>query len=322
MSINRPILAAWQAAPELKDLPVNSVAKTMTPLIWGMLLLLSVLWGATFLYVELALEELPPFTIVFLRVAIGAIGLYAYMFFRAIRMPGGARLWASFFVMGLINNFLPFSLIFWGQTEIGAGLAAIMNATTPLWTVLVAHFFTADEKLSINKIVGLAIGFAGVVILIGPQFLEELGGEIWGQAAVFLAALSYAFAGVFGRRFHEISPVCTATGQLSAATVLMLPVVVLIDRPWSLAMPGAVTWSAILALALLSSSLAYILYFKILKQAGATNLLLATFLIPGCAVLLGYLVLGEVLEPRQFAGMALIGLALFAIDGRWLIKRP
>ncbi|MBZ0216023.1 MAG: DMT family transporter [Fimbriimonadaceae bacterium] len=297
---------------------MNAVAKTMTPFVWGMLILLSVLWGATFLYVEIALEELPPFSIVFLRVSIGALGLYVFMLFRGLRMPGGARLWTSFLIMGLINNFLPFSLIFWGQTEIGAGLAAILNATTPLWTVLVAHFFTGDERMSVNRMIGALIGFAGVAVLIGPELLGEFGVGIWGQVAVLLAALSYAFAGVFGRRFHDVPPVCTAAGQLTAATILMLPVVLIYDRPWTLEMPGQVTWAAVLALALLSSSLAYILYFQILKLAGATNLLLTTFLIPVSAVLLGYLVLGETLALRQFAGMVLIGFGLIAIDGRLL----
>ncbi len=141
---------------------MNAVAKTMTPFVWGMLILLSVLWGATFLYVEIALEELPPFSIVFLRVSIGALGLYVFMLIRGMRMPGGAGLWGSFLIMGLINNFLPFSLIFWGQTEIGAGLAAILNATTPLWTVLVAHFFTGDERMSGNRMIGVLAGVARI----------------------------------------------------------------------------------------------------------------------------------------------------------------
>lgn len=295
---------------------MNAVARTMTPFVWGLLILLSVLWGATFLYVEIILEELPPFSIVFLRVSIGALGLYVYMALRGIRMPRGAGLWGSFLIMGLINNFLPFSLIFWGQTEISAGLASILNATAPLWTVLVAHFFTGDERMSINRVIGVLVGFAGVAVLIGPDLLGHLGVGVWGQIAVLLAALSYAFAGVFGRRFHDTPPVCTAAGQLTGATILMLPLVVLYDQPWTLAMPGLLTWTMVLALALLSSSLAYILYFQILKLAGATNLLLTTFLIPPSAVVLAYLVLGETLQPRQFAGMGLIGFGLLAIDGR------
>lgn len=221
----------------------------------------------------------------------------------------------------MLNNLVPFSLIFWGQTRIAVGLAAILNATTPLFTVVLAHFLTRDEPLSANRVAGVLAGVAGVAVMIGPEALHELGLHLLAQIAVLGAALSYALAGIFGRRFQDMPPIVSAAGQVTASTVLLLPVVVLLERPWpGLALGalswGASTWGAILGLALLSTALAYLIYFRLLASAGATNLLLVTFLIPVSAIALGASLLGERLEVQHLAGMALIGLGLAAIDGR------
>jgi drug/metabolite transporter (DMT)-like permease len=214
-------------------------------------------------------------------------------------------------------------LIVWGQHHIASGLASILNATTPLFTVLVAHVLTPDEKLTPLKGAGVVVGFAGAAVMIGPGALGGLGGSVLAQLAGVAAALLYAFAGIFGRRFKRmgIAPLATAAGQVSASTILLLPVMLLVERPWTLAMPRAATWSAVAGIGLISTALGYVLYFRILAAAGATNLLLVTFLIPLSAIplsaiLLGALVLGEMLLPRHFLGMALIGLGLLFIDGR------
>jgi drug/metabolite transporter (DMT)-like permease len=279
---------------------------------WSLLVLLSILWGGSFFFAKVALAELGPFTVVFFRVALAALAL------NIVASAIGASLWRvgtpwrQLLVMGALNNALPFSLIFWGQTTITSGLASILNATTPLFTVVVAHIFTRDERMTVRKLVGVLAGLAGVAILIGP----DLGGSIWGQIACLAAALSYAFAGIYGRRFKAlgVQPLQAAAGQLTASAMLILPIMLLAEPAWP--MPSAVTWSAVAGLALLSTALAYVLYFRILAAAGATNLLLVTFLIPVTAILLGAVFLGERLELRQFAGMALIGLGLVAIDGR------
>ena len=220
--------------------------------------------------------------------------------------------------MGAINNFIPFSLILWGQTHIASGLASILNATTPLFTVVLAHLLTTDEKLTPGRLAGVTSGLAGVAVMIGAEALQGLSTNVVAQLAVLGAALSYAFAGIFGRRFKDLAPLVTATGQVTASTVLILPVALIIDQPWTGAPPGVITWGALAGLALLSTALAYIIYFQILAASGATNLLLVTFLIPVSAILLGGLILGERLEPKHFAGMALIGLGLALIDGRLL----
>ena len=220
--------------------------------------------------------------------------------------------------MGTLNNLIPFSLIVWGQTHIASGLAAILNATTPLFTVVLGHLLTRDEKMTPMRLIGVLIGLAGVTLMFGAEVLGGLGLAIVAQFAVLGAAISYACAGLFGRRFKDTPPLVTATGQLTATTVLMLPLVLLVDRPWTLPAPSPSTWAAIIALALLCTAVAYVIYFRILAAAGATNLLLVTFLIPVSAIGLGVTVLGERLGPEHLAGMALIGLGLAAIDGRAL----
>jgi drug/metabolite transporter (DMT)-like permease len=228
--------------------------------------------------------------------------------------------------MGLLNNVVPFVLFAWGQHHIASGLASILNATTPLFAVLIAHLLTPDEKLTPLKLAGVTVGFAGAVFMIGPDALGGLETGVTAQLACLAGAVSYAFAGVFGRRFKRmgVAPMATAAGQVCASTALLMPLMLLVDRPWTLVAPHAVTWGAVLGLALLSTALAYVLYFRILAAAGATNLLLVTFVIPVSAILLGALVLGETLLPRHFGGMALIGAGLACIDGRLprlLLKR-
>ncbi|MCQ0986831.1 DMT family transporter [Jiella sp. LLJ827] len=282
------------------------------------LIALSILWGGSFFFTEIALGELPVFTLVALRVMLAAAALHVVLRVLGVKMPCDKAVWTAFFAMGFLNNLVPFSLIVWGQTHIASGLASILNATTPLFTVLVAHAVTRDERLTSNRAFGVVTGFLGVVVLIGPSALNSLGTDGLAQLACLAAAFSYALAGVFGRRFRRmgVSPIATATGQVTASATMLVPLALLLDRPWTLAMPGADTIAAILGIALLSTALAYVLYFRLLATAGATNLLLVTFLIPVSAILLGALVLGEVLQPQHFAGMALIGVGLAAIDGR------
>ena len=285
---------------------------------WLLLGLLSVLWGGSFFFNGVVLRELPPFTVVFLRVALAAIMLLPLLWLYCIRFPMGLSGWRPFIAIGLLNNVLPFSLIVVGQTYIPGGLASILNATTPLFTLLVAHFLTADEKINPAKVAALLAGFAGVALLIGPELLVG-GASVWGELACLGAAISYAFAGVYGRRFKtmKIAPIEAAAGQVTASSVLILPIMFAVEQPWTLqALPSPTVWASLGGLAMLSTALAYVLYFRILAAAGATNLLLVTFLIPVTAVLLGAAVLGERLAPRHFAGMALIGLGLAVIDGR------
>ncbi len=285
---------------------------------WAMLLALAVVWGGSFFFNGVAVRELPTLTLVWLRVAVAAGTLLVVLRLLGGRMTRDGSVWAAFFGMGLLNNVLPFVLIAWGQHHIASGLAAILNATTPLFTVLVAHVLTADERLTPGKAAGVVVGFAGAAVMIGADALRGTETGVLAELACLGGALSYAFAGIFGRRFRRmgVSPVATAAGQLCASTLVLLPMALIVDHPWTLAVPHLATWGAVLGIGLLSTALAYVLYFRILAAAGATNLLLVTFLIPVSAILLGVLVLGETLLPRQMIGMALIGAGLALLDGR------
>ena len=296
----------------------DAIAVSMGWREWALLVALSVLWGGSFFFVGVAVAELPTFTIVAFRVLLAASALMLFFRIAGMALPAGAAAWRAFLAMGVLNNVIPFSLIVWGQAHIASGLASILNATTPLFTVVVAHWLTADEKLTGPRATGVAIGFAGVVVMVGPAALQGFGTDLLAQLACLAAALSYAFAGVYGRRFRALglAPLQTAFGQVAASSLLLVPIALLVDRPWTLPAPGVATWAAVVALAVVSTALAYGLYFRILARAGATNVLLVTFLVPVSAILLGALVLGERLQARHFAGMALIGVGLAAIDGR------
>lgn len=285
---------------------------------WGLLLLLSVLWGGSFFFSKVALHELPPFVVVLARVGLASAALALYLRVARQDIPTAPEIWAAFFGMGLLNNLIPFSLLFWGQTQIASGLASILNATTPVFSILAAHFLTADEKMTANKVAGIVLGVGGVTVLMG-------GGAASGETqpplallACLGAALSYGLASVFGRRFRKmgIAPTVGAFGQTAATAVMMVPVVLVFDRPWLLPVPGAVTFAALGGLALLSTALAYVIFFRILARGGAINSSLVTLLIPVSAILLGSLVLGERLAANHLAGMALIALGILSIDGR------
>ncbi|SNY90763.1 EamA-like transporter family protein [Cohaesibacter sp. ES.047] len=298
----------------------SGIQTNMGSIEWAMLLSLSLLWGGSFFFVGVAVKALPTFTIVVLRVGLAAGALWVYIFITGRAVPRRAPVWLAFLGMGALNNVIPFSLIVWGQQSIASGLASILNAATPLFGVLVAGLLLADEKISARKLAGVIIGLAGVAVMMGLDALHGLGGNIIGQMAILTAALSYAFAGVFGRRFKDmhIDPVVTAAGQVTASTILLAPVALIVDAPLSLPMPALTVWAALGGLALISTALAYVLYFQLLARAGATNLLLVTLLIPATAILLGWLFLNERLGLVHIVGMGLIGLGLLVLDGRLL----
>ncbi len=302
---------------------VAKIRSRMDARTWALLLALSVLWGGSFFFIGVAVGEVPPLSIVFARVALAATALHLLLALqgRTLQFDRAGR--RAILGMALLNNVVPFVLIVWGQVQIASGLAAILNATTPLFGALVAHLATRDEKLDAAKIFGIAAGFAGVVAMMGAGLGDAAAAPLWAQVACLAAALSYAVAGIYGRRFKALglAPLEIATGQVTASAVLLLLPMLLIDRPWELAMPSVQALLALAGLALLSTALAYILFFRILAVAGATNLLLVTFLIPVTAIVLGAAFLGETLALRHFVGMALIGIGLAAIDGRVFARR-
>lgn len=289
---------------------------------WIMLITLSIVWGGSFLFVGIAVDDLPPMTIVLIRVGFSALILHLILKIQGISFPSEIKILTAFLILGLFNNVIPFTLIVWGQTHLASGLASILNATTPIFAVIVAHFYTSDEKLKPHKFGGVILGFLGVVIMIGADVFADVGNDVFAQVAILLAALSYAVSGIFGRRFGKmkISPINVATGQVTASSLIILPMVIVMDEPWTLPMPGHETLLSLTGLVLLSTVLAYILYFKILERAGATNLLLVTFLVPISAILFGITILDEALTWSQIIGALVIMSGLVMIDGRVLPK--
>jgi drug/metabolite transporter (DMT)-like permease len=287
---------------------------------WLLMLVLALIWGGAFFFIGVAVRHVQPLTYVWLRLTIGAAGLWTYLMIRGVRISLPRQVWGSILLLALLNNALPFALFGWGQTHIASGLASILNATTPIWGVVVAHFLTRDERMSPRKVAGVLLGFGGVATMIGPSLLSSLGTSALAQLACVAASLSYALAAVWARRFKRlgISPFSVTTGQLTAGALVMLPVSMIVDRPWTHAFPPLSAWAAIAALALLCTAFGYVLYFRLIEHAGATNALLVTLLVPPIAILLGSLFLGETLAPQDFAGLALIAFGLGAIDGRLL----
>ena len=284
---------------------------------WSLLATLSVLWGGSFFFNGVALRELPPFTLVLLRVVLAAAILLPLAYAQRHPLPKGWTGWRPFFLMALFNNVLPFSLIVTGQTYIPSGLTAILNATTPLFTAIVMAV-AGEERLVPRRVAGVVVGLIGVIILRGAGF-DVAAGQGRGVLLCLAAALSYGISALVARRaLTQSPPLATATFQLLASSLMMTAVAGIFERPWQLPMPGLTTWLAVLGLAALATALAYIVFFQIVRRSGPSNVMLVTLLIPITAILLGSFVLGEQVSGREIAGALVIGSALLLIDGRVL----
>jgi drug/metabolite transporter (DMT)-like permease len=279
------------------------------------LLILSLIWGASFLFIKVAVATIPPFSVAFGRTALAAVLLYLVLRSRGLRMPGWGSVWGTFLLMGLFNGAVPYTLITWAEIHIDSGLAAIVNALMPLFTVLLAHLFTGDERLSWMKIVGIFLGFLGVVALIGPAALKGLGKDVIAQLAVMAAAWCYAIAIIYGRRLQGITPLVSATGQLFCAAFLTLPMVLVFDAPWALS-PSFISVAALTCLSLLGTALAYLLYYYLLQRIGSTNLSLVTYLLPITGVFWGALLLGERLHWSAFLALGMILAGIAGVNNR------
>jgi drug/metabolite transporter (DMT)-like permease len=292
--------------------------RAMTSTEWGLLLFLGAIWGGSFFFARVAVLEIPPLNLVLFRVGIAAAALQLYLLAFGPSFRPAFAMAGSFFTMALLNNVIPFSLMFAGQTELGAGVASILNATTPFWTMLVANMLTEDDRLTPARLAGVGVGMAGTALMVLPGLAGNLGGPVWAKLAILGMAISYAFAFVYARRFRGLPPQVVAAGQLSASTVIMVPVVMVWHGPAGLFDASLPAWSAVLALALLSTAVGYFVYFRLIGSAGSTNASLVTLIVPVSGTLLGAIFLAERLEWFELAGMGLIGFGLVVIDGRLL----
>jgi drug/metabolite transporter (DMT)-like permease len=309
-----------EAAPAAAAQDAHVIRAQMNRSDWLILGVLAIIWGGAFFFIGVAVRHVPPLTYVWLRLTIAAVAMWGVLYFKGEKLGLPPSAWGSILLLALLNNALPFTLFGWGQTHIASGLASILNATTPIWGVLVAHFLTHDERMTPRKIAGVLLGFSGVATMIGPSLLSSLGTNALAQLACVSASLSYALAAVWARRFRRqgISPMSVTTGQLTAGALMMLPLSIIVDRPWTHAFPPLTAIAAITALALFCTAFGYVLYFKLIATSGATNALLVTLLVPPVAIVLGALFLNETLAPEDFIGLGLIALGLAAIDGRLL----
>lgn len=283
---------------------------------------LALIWGGSFLSNRAALAEVGVLGVVAMRVAGGCAILWLWVWLRRLPVPRGPGIWARFLVMGALNNAIPFSLIVWGQKHIDSGLASILNASTAIFGVVVAALVFADERLTGRKALGVAIGFGGVVVAIGPAALTRFDPGSMGQLAVLGASVSYALATAYARvQVRGLAPEVAAAGMLTGASVLMLPAALLFEGvpqfDWS-----APVWAAVLWLAVGCTALAYLLYYRVLALAGAGNLALVTLLIPPVAIVAGWAIYAEALPLRAWAGFAILALGLMVLNGRVRWPRP
>ena len=288
----------------------------MTPYEWGLLLLLSAIWGGSFYFFAILIKELPVFTIVFLRVFLATAVLWIVVLASGLKPPDSWAKWKNYFIMGTLNNVIPFSLIVWGESRVAPGLGAVLNATTPFFTVLLAHAFTMNERLTWNRLTGALLGLFGVAALVGVDAIKSLGGDLIFQLAFVLASIFYGFSAIWARRFSDRPPLVNAASQTAASSLLLLPLMLFFDHPWALPVPSNLAIFSQLGLSLLCTAVAYILFFTIIKRAGSTNISLVTFLVPISAIILGAALLNEHITLNHILGMSVIGAGLALIDGR------
>lgn len=287
---------------------------------WLLLVALSILWGASFFFIEIAIRDLPIFTVVAARVGLAAIFLILFVYFRGQKMPIALSTWVRFLILGALRATIPISLIVWAETQIDSGLASILNSTSPLFTMIVAHFLTTDEKLTVNRIIGMGLALAGIVVLVGGDALQGLGLKVLAQVAMLGATCSYGFAAVYGRQFRDMSTSVSSAGMLTGATLLSLPLALFLESPWTLR-PSGISIAAVLGLALLSTALAFIIWFRLIHSIGAANTSMVTFLIPIVSLSLGVSVLGEKLKLTSLVGLILIMLGLAVATKSVSLKR-
>ncbi|MCB0208757.1 MAG: EamA family transporter [Anaerolineae bacterium] len=285
------------------------------------LFFLALLWGSSFLFVKVAVAEIPPFTTVLMVVGIATLVLYGILRWQGGRLPKFGPIWTRFAVAGLLHNALPFALLVFGEQHVDSALAAVLNGTSPLYAILLAHFLTKDDRLTSGKSLGLFVGFGGLLFFVLPSLRGGVHASLWGLIAVGAAAASYGIAIVYTRTYlRDLPPLVAPTAQLGMATVYALPLALLIDKPFSLTLPSVNAIGAVLALALFGTALSYIVYYRLIKQMSASHVSMVTYLVPIVGLVLGVVVLNEQLTWNAYVGCALILAGVMLVNG--FIKLP
>jgi drug/metabolite transporter (DMT)-like permease len=296
----------------------HQLHRPMTFMEWTLLLLIAGFWGGSYFFTGVAIKELPVFAIVMARYAVSAPIMIMLIFWLGQRFPWHADIWKAGLFLAAFNQLIPFCLITWGQSHIPGAVASIVNAAGPIVTLVMAHFLTRDDRMNARRGAGVVIGFAGMAIMIGAGALQALNVSIAAQLACVLATFSYSFGAITARKFTKarLTSAELVAAQSFVAGLLLLPVLLIHDRPWELPMPSLSAWLSLLGLGLLSSTIGHLIFFRLLATAGATNMSLVSYFMPVSAILLGVVFLGEVLQPRHIAGMCIIAAGLAIMDGR------
>jgi len=280
------------------------------------LLLLAALWGPSFLFIKVAVGEVPPLTLMLGRVGLAGLLLFVILRLQGRALPPFDRRWRHFAVMALLQNAIPFVLFAWGEQYIDSALAAILNGTTPLFTLILAHFFINDDRLTPAKLVGTLVGFGGLALLIAPSLLGGVQATVWGLLGVTLAAACYGVAIIYSNKnLRGLPPLVAPTAQLLLAALFLLPFSLILEQPYLLPLPSWPALGSLVALAVFGTALAFVIYYRLLERISATYLSMVTYLVPVFGVILGIVVLDERLDWHTYLGCALILVGVMIVNG-------
>jgi drug/metabolite transporter (DMT)-like permease len=289
---------------------------------WLIFLALGFMWGSSYLFIKIAVDTVPTFTLIALRLLIGAAFLWVAFRLSGLSLPRERHLYGHFVVMATLNVALPFTLITWAEQSVDSALASVLNSTVPLFVLMIAPLFLPDEPIRVNGVVGLAVGFAGVVLIVSPGLLGSGGADPIGALALLASSVTYAVGNVYNRRFvRGLKPLIPAMFQVTFALVITALLAVILERPWESVRPDAAAWFSLIWLGIFGSGLAYLLYFRLLGRWGATRTSLVAYVLPVVGIVLGSAVLQEPVGLELLGGTALIISGVALVNGRWGRRR-
>ena len=292
-------------------------AKTNQTTELALLVVLASLWGASYTFIKIGVETIPPITLITVRTLIAGILLLAVLRWRGLKLPADAATWGKFLFQACLNSAIPFTLIAWAERSIDAGLAAILNSMTPIFAFLLTALITRHESVTARKLFGAAAGLAGVCLIIGMQALDGLGDQLWAQLAVVAATICYAGAAIFGKNFKGLDPMMPAAGSLICGAVILIPLSLVVDRPWTLS-PSLDSMLALAALSVFSTALAFAIYFRLIHTLGSVGATAQAYLRVPVGVAIGVVFLGETVTTTAGIGLVCViaGVVAMTMPGR------
>ncbi|WP_199091663.1 EamA family transporter [Bosea sp. ASV33] len=278
----------------------------------ALLLVLATLWGGSYSFIKIGVETIPPLTLIAARTLIAGLILLAVIRWRGLRLPRDLVAWRRFLTQALLNSVVPFTLIAWAERSVDAGLASILNGTTPVFVFLISLALMPKRRPDWRKALGVAAGVAGISLIVGVDAFSGLGSQAVPQLAIVAATIAYAFAALFGRHFTGMDPLLPAAGSMLTGAALLIPAALIVDRPWTLA-PSQESVLALLALAVVSTALAFAIYFRLIRTLGSVGTTAVSYLRVPVGVAIGFVFLGERLQPTAWIGLALVVLGVLSM---------